>query len=90
MREAGQLTEELADRRERAGVGDGIRARGAADRALIDDDRLVDLVEAEEGAVLAGLVFGVVEMAEKRAPQDVVDEGGFAAAGDAGDAGETA
>ena len=85
-----QLAEEIANRREGAGVSDRIRARGAADRALVDDDRLVDLLEAVEAAMFARLVFGVVKMAEERAPQDVVDQRGFAAAGDAGDAGEAA
>ena len=85
-----QLAEQIADRRERAGVSDGIGARSAADRALVDDDRLVDLIEAAKGAVLARLVLGIVKMTEERAAQDVVDQGRFAAPGNAGHAGEAA
>ena len=42
----GQLGEELADRREQAGVRRRIRARRAADRTLVDVDDLVDVLEA--------------------------------------------
>ena len=38
--------EELADRREQAGVGRRVRARRAADRRLVDVDHLVELLEA--------------------------------------------
>ncbi len=38
--------EEIADRRENARVGGGIRARGAPDGGLIDFDDFVDLVGA--------------------------------------------
>ena len=41
-----KLAEQFADRRERAGVGDWIRARRAADRALVDHDRFVELIES--------------------------------------------
>ncbi len=40
------LGEDLADFVEHAGVGRGIAARRAADRALVDLDHLVDLVDA--------------------------------------------
>ena len=40
------LREQLADRREEPGVGRRIRARRAADRALIDADHLVEVLEA--------------------------------------------
>ena len=86
----GQAGKEFADRSKRAGVGHGIRARRAPDGRLVDDDRFVDLLEAVERGVFAGAVFGAVEMAEQRAPQDVIDERGFPAAGDAGHACEAA
>ena len=41
----GHLREQLAQRREQAGVGRGIRARRAADRRLVDVDDLVEQVE---------------------------------------------
>ena len=86
----GQLREQFANRRERAGVSDRIRARRAADRALVDHDRLVDLLEAAQRPMRARFVFRVIKMPEERAPQNVVDQRGFAAAGNAGHAGETA
>ena len=45
------LGEDLADFVEHAGVSGGIAARRAADRALIDLDHLVDLVDAVERLV---------------------------------------
>ena len=42
----GQAGEQLADRREDAGVGRRVRARRAADRRLVDVDDLVDVLEA--------------------------------------------
>ena len=85
-----QLAEEIANRRERAGVSNGIGARRAADRALIDDDRLVDLIEPVDCAVFARFVLRIVKMAEKRAAQDVVHQRRFAAAGNTGHTGQTA
>ena len=52
-----QLAEQLPDRRKRPGVGDRIGARRAADRALINDDRLIDLIEPVECSVVARLVL---------------------------------
>ena len=86
----GQAGKEFAHRPEGAGVGHGIGARGAADGRLVDDDRLVDLLEAEDALVFSRTIFRAVKVAEERAPQDVVHERGFATAGDAGHAGEAA
>src|SRR5438552_17775846 len=44
-----------ADEIERAGVSGGIRARGAADRALIDVHHLVDVLDTGDGSMRAGL-----------------------------------
>ena len=50
----------------------------------------MDLSGAENGIVRAGRVFGPVEVAGQGGAEDVVDQGRFAAAGDAGDADEGA
>ena len=86
----GQHGEEVADGGEDAGVGGGVGARRAADGRLVDLDDLVELVDAEDRAVLAGLFARAVELFGERAVEDVVDEGGFAGAGDAGDDGHDA
>src|SRR2546423_15130187 len=70
----GKLTEQLADRRERAGVGDWIRARRASDRALVDHDRFIELIEPAQSLVNSRFVFRVVEMAKERAAQNVVHQ----------------
>ena len=70
---------------EGAGVGGGVGARRAADGGLIDLDGLVDLVDADHGAVLAGIFARAVELPGKRAIEDVVDERRLARAGDPGD-----
>src|ERR1044071_373459 len=41
----GHLGEQFTDRREQTGVGRRIGARRAADRALVDDDGLVELFD---------------------------------------------
>ena len=56
-----QLREQFADRRKRAGVGDRIRARRSADRALVDHDRLVDLFDSAQRAIRARFLFRVVK-----------------------------
>jgi len=62
-----QLREEIADRIERAGVGERIRARGAPDRCLVDDDSLVNQVEPVDGVMRTGRLLGVIEMPKERA-----------------------
>ena len=85
-----QLREKFANGSERAGVGDRIRARRSSDRALIDHDRLVEMVEAAERAKRSRFFFRVVKMTKERAPQNVIDQRRFAAAGNAGHAGQAA
>ena len=45
---SGHRGEELADRGEESGVGGRVRARRAADRALVDVDHLVEMLDAVE------------------------------------------
>src|SRR6266446_10367371 len=82
--------EEIADGRENARVGGGIRARRAADGSLIDLDDFVDLVGAENFAMRGGRFGRAIELLGERAIENVVDERGFSGAGDPGDDGEQA
>src|SRR5439155_3795960 len=77
--------EELADRPEEPRIGSRIGARGAADRALVDLDHLVDLGGALEGVVRAGIVPRPVQHPRQGAIQDVRHEGALPRARDAGD-----
>ena len=86
----GQAGEPFADRREGAGIGRGVGARGAADRRLVDVDDLVDMLEALDAVVRRGAFAGVVELARDRLVERVDQQRRLAAAGDAGDAGEQA
>src|SRR5213075_2947611 len=58
----GQIGEQLANRREQAGVRRRIGARGATDRTLIDIDNLVDVVESFHPIVRAGQDLGPIEV----------------------------
>src|SRR3546814_7505112 len=78
------------DRAEGAGIGGRVRARGAADRRLIDVDHLVEMLEAGDLVVLAGEDAGAVERARGGGVERVDREARLARARDAGDAGEGA
>src|SRR5690606_22783368 len=86
----GQAGEPVADLGEGAGVGRRVRARGAADRRLIDLDHLVAVFEAGEAVVRAGDDAGAVERAGGRGVERVDHEAGLARARDTGDAAEGA
>ena len=83
-----QAGEPFADRREGAGIGRGVGARGAADRRLVDVDDLVDMLEALDAVVRGGAFAGVVQLAGDGAVERVDQQRRLAAAGHAGDAGE--
>src|SRR5262249_3949222 len=76
-----QLREQFAYRGERTGVCNGIGTRRPADRTLVDHNYLVDLFQPANPFVSARPIFRVIEMAEKGAPQNVVHQSRFAAAG---------
>ena len=85
--------EEGADVVEGLDVGDGIGARGAADGGLVDEDDVVEVLRAGERAEEVGWLGRggagfAVERLHERAVEDLMDERGFAAAADAGDAAE--
>ena len=64
----------------------GIRTRRAADRRLVDDDELIELVDAFDAIVFAGLAFAAHQVAEQRLGDDVVHERAFAGTARARDA----
>ena len=82
--------EEGADVVEGLDVGDGVGTRGAADGGLVDEDDVVEVLGAGELAVEGAGVssFGLAECLLEGPVEDLVDDGGFAGAGDAGDAAE--
>ena len=55
---------------------------------MVDINHFVELLEPGDGFIRGGLFAGAVELAGGDFGQGVVDEGGFAAAGHAGDAGD--
>jgi len=57
---------------------------------LVDLDNFVDLICADDLAMRAGRFLRAIEFLARGAIEDVVDQGGFAGAGDAGDNGEQA
>ena len=85
--------EEGADVVEGFYICNRIRSWRAADRRLVDEDDVVEVLDAGESAVerggfgLGGVGLAVEELHE-RAVEDLVDERGFAAAADAGNAAE--
>lgn len=86
----GLMGEKFADLVEDAGIGRDIGARGAANRGLVDDDTLVEVLDAVDALVEAGNGLGAVEASEELVREDFVDEGRFAGAGDAGNDGHDA
>ena len=81
----GQAREPVADRREGAGVGGRVGARRAADRRLVDVDDLVEVLQALDAVVRAGMLARAVEPARHRLVERVDQQRRLAAAGDAGD-----
>ncbi len=95
----GRGGEQVADDVEGLDVGDGIRTRGAADGGLVDEDDFVEQVGAIDGlpelAVGAGELFALLlggfprafpfEFLGQSLEDDLMDQGAFTGAGDAGD-----
>ena len=84
------LCKQLADVVEHAGVGGGVRARGAADGRLVNVNDLVQVFQPVDALVAAGHLLGAVELVRQGSVQNVVDQGGFARAGHTGHRGEHA
>jgi hypothetical protein len=83
--------EELADGIEGAEENGGRGARGAGDGGLIDELDAGEVLAALEVLDGRGVAFGLLaELAGEVQIDDIVGEGGFAGAGDAGEADEEA
>ena len=80
------VREQLAHHVERADVTRGIRARGAADRALVDHHHVVDQLRALEPVERARRLARLALRLAQRLVQHVFDERGLARARHAGDA----
>uniref|UniRef100_A0A0N4Z8C9 LigA n=1 Tax=Parastrongyloides trichosuri TaxID=131310 RepID=A0A0N4Z8C9_PARTI len=80
----------VADRPEGAGVGGRVRARGAADRRLVDVDDLVEMLQPLDAIEGSGGVGRIVQAPRGRLVERLDGEGRLAAARDAGNAGEDA
>ncbi len=80
-----QHGEEIANLREDAGVGRGIRTRRAANRRLVNANDFVDVLDSGDRLVLTGLFARTIEPLRQRAVEDVIHQRGFARAGHAGD-----
>ena len=66
--------ENLADRVEKPRVGGGIGARRTADRRLVDDDHLVNVLQPFDGIVLAWFVRLDAELLVDGPVEDAVDK----------------
>ncbi len=86
----GRGGEHVADEIEQAGIGGGVRARRASDGRLVDGDNLVQLLHAVDAVMRGGALLGAVQRARKRFIQNFINQRRFAAAGQAGDAGNHA
>ncbi len=84
--------EECADIVEGFDICNWIGSRGAADGGLVDEDDVVEVVGTGEFAIeVCGVgAFGLAERLHEGAVEDLMDDGGFAGAADAGDAAEEA
>src|SRR6476659_426497 len=85
-----ELGEPFADRGEGAGIGGWVRAWRAPDRRLVDVDDLVEMLEAFDVVMLAGMLARIGELAGDGAVERLDEEGRLAAAGHAGHRGEQA
>ena len=64
---------------ESSGVGRGVGARSPADRSLVDNDRLIDMLQAFDGVMRSGgRVLNVVAFGVESFDEDAVDEGTLA------------
>ena len=86
----GQLRVEVANLVEHLDVRGRVRPRRAADRRLVDGDHLVEMFEAVDPLVRAGIAEAAVQIAPQGLDQNVVDQRALARAGNAGDADEHA
>ena len=82
----GDRGEEIPDLVEHPGVGGRVGSWGTTNGCLIDDDALLEELQIANLAMGPGALFRSIPLAEKGAPQNIVDERGLATAADAGHA----
>ena len=85
-----RLREKLADRIERANVAGRIGPRCLADGRLVDHDHVRKLFRAQDAAEGTWRLGRLAHDLEQARVEHILDQGGFARAGYAGDADETA
>ena len=79
----------VADQIPGLGVEGGVGARGAGKRGLIDEDDFGEGLVAGDGADLRGVLGELVALGQQALVDDLVEQGGFAGAGHAGEGHET-
>ena len=82
--------EQITDVVEQAGIGGRVGAGGAADGGLVNVDDLIQELLPLDARVLSRPGLGPVQVGGQPLEQDLVDQGGLAGTGHAGDAGEGA
>ena len=87
---AGVCGVEFADEVPRLGVERGIGARRARERRLIDEDDFAERHVALDGLDGGGVLGQLQALGEQALVDDVVEQRGFAGAGDAAEADEAA
>ena len=85
-----KLRVELADLVEDLDVGGRVGARRAADGRLVDGDQAVEVLQALDAVVGAGVAQAGVQIAPQGLDEDVADQRALARAGNPGDAHEQA
>ena len=84
----GERGEQLADRSEGPGVGGRVAAGCPANGRLVDVDDLVDVFDAVNVVMVAGIVPGFIYFLGQPLVKNVVDQGALARTGYAGNAGQ--
>ena len=81
-------SKQVPDVVEQPRVGGGVGPGGAADGALVNIDHLVQVLDALDTVALAGMDLHAHQVRAQSLEQNLIHQGAFAAAGDAGDHGE--
>ena len=76
-----RASEQRTDVIPEADIGGGVAARRPADRALVDVDHLVDVLDAGDLAICARTPVGVVNAIRQRRSQRIGDQRAFTATG---------
>ena len=69
--------EQIANNRECARIGRGVRARGSPDRRLVHINNLIQSLYARDRVMRAGCRFRLIQLLRKRFGKDVVNKRAF-------------